>query len=230
VAAPPLSRGHLVLVLHAHLPFVRQPDHPRFLEEEWLFEALSESYLPLIETFERLAAEKVPYRVTLSVSPPLAAMLTDELLMQRYVGYLHERLDALDGERRRAARHDPDLMPIIGYYEQRYGALMNRFVHRDSMDVTRALMRLASSGHLELITTAATHGYLPLLWMRQSSVWAQLSTGIAAHEQIFGHRPHGLWLPECGFRPGVEHLLNDLGIAYFFVETHGLLKADPRPK
>jgi len=217
-------------VLHAHLPFVRHPDYPRFLEEEWLFEALSESYLPLIEALEHLAAERIAYRITLSISPPLSAMLTDELLMQRYVSYLHERLDALDGERRRAQRHDPDLLPVIGYYEHRYVGLMNRFVHRDSMDITRALRRLVSAGHVELITTAATHGYLPLLALRQSSAWAQLATGIASHERIFGHRPRGFWLPECGFRPGLEHLLADLGIEYFFLETHGLLKADPRPK
>ena len=62
-------KGYFALVLHAHPPFVRHPEYDRFLEEDWYFEALSETYLPLLDVFEKLAS--IPFRVTLSLSPTL---------------------------------------------------------------------------------------------------------------------------------------------------------------
>ncbi|MBI4004158.1 MAG: DUF1957 domain-containing protein, partial [Candidatus Omnitrophica bacterium] len=63
-------RGMLALVLHTHLPFIRHPEHPEFLEERWLFEAITETYLPLLERFQRLANDHVPFRLTMSFTPP----------------------------------------------------------------------------------------------------------------------------------------------------------------
>ncbi len=84
------ERGFLALVLQAHLPWVRHPEYESFLEEDWLFEAITETYLPLLDTFERLAADGVPHRVTISLSPPLLNMLADPLLQERYERYLEE--------------------------------------------------------------------------------------------------------------------------------------------
>jgi 1,4-alpha-glucan branching enzyme len=81
-------KGYVALVLHAHLPFVRHPEHDEFLEEDWLYEAITETYLPLLEAFERLAHDGVPFRVTMTLSPPLVSMLRDELLVGRYVSVI----------------------------------------------------------------------------------------------------------------------------------------------
>ncbi len=83
-----MASGYLCFVLHWHLPFVRHPEHPRFLEEDWLFEAISETYIPLLSVFERLEAEGVPFRLTISVSPTLAEMLRDGFLQYRYLSHL----------------------------------------------------------------------------------------------------------------------------------------------
>ena len=91
------SQGFLAIVLHTHLPFVRHPEHEEFLEERWLFEAITETYLPLIERFQRLANDGVPFRITMSFTPTLLAMLADPLLQQRYVRYL-EKLIELSGK------------------------------------------------------------------------------------------------------------------------------------
>jgi len=90
-------KGYFALVLHAHLPFVRHPEHARFLEEDWFFEALTETYLPLLDVFEGLVRDSVAFRVTLSLTPPLLSMMTDPLLQQRYLNYLDERLEAPGG-------------------------------------------------------------------------------------------------------------------------------------
>ena len=65
--------GYLSLVLHAHLPFVRHPEHDDCLEEDWLFEAISETYVPLLEMMEGLERDNVEWKLTISISPTLAA-------------------------------------------------------------------------------------------------------------------------------------------------------------
>src|SRR5258706_13489902 len=87
-APPKMAAGSLAIVLHAHLPFVRHPEHARHLEERWLYEAIIECYLPLVSVFDRLALEGVPFAVTMSLTPPLAAMLKDELLRKRFEDHL----------------------------------------------------------------------------------------------------------------------------------------------
>src|SRR6476660_2367600 len=86
--------GYLGLVLHAHLPFVRHPEHARHLEERWFYEALIECYLPLVDAFDRMADEGVPFALTMLVTPSLAAMLKDPLLRQRCHEHL-ARVEAL---------------------------------------------------------------------------------------------------------------------------------------
>src|ERR1700758_5359568 len=108
-------QGYLSIVLHAHLPFVRHPEHERFLEENWLFEAITETYIPLLKMMQRLVADAVPFRLTMSITPTLAAMLQDELLRVRYV----ERLDLLlDLARREVERNreDPHLSKLAQFY------------------------------------------------------------------------------------------------------------------
>ena len=222
-------KGYFALVLHAHLPFVRHPEHERFLEEDWYFEALTETYLPLLDVFEGLARGGIHFRVTLSLTPTLLSMMTDPLLSQRYVRYLDERLTALAAERTRTA-HDPYFHPIVLFYTERYEHLRRRFVEHDRHDVTLAFRRLMESGHLDIVTCGATHGYFPLLAVNEESIYAQLSMAVRTHTRILGRRPRGIWLPECGYKPGVDRILREFGIEYFFLDSHGLLNADPRPK
>jgi 1,4-alpha-glucan branching enzyme len=222
-------KGYFALVLHAHLPFVRHPEHERFLEEDWFFEALTETYLPLLNIFEGLANHGVHFRVTLSLTPTLLSMMTDPLLADRFVRYLDERLAALEGERARTQK-DPYFHPVVLFYSDLYTRLRHRFVEQDKLDITQAFRRLMEAGHLEIITCGATHGYFPLLAVNEENLYAQLSMAVRTHARILGRRPRGIWLPECGYKPGVDRILNEFGIDFFFLDTHGLLNADPRPK
>ena len=80
-------QGYLSIILHAHLPFVRHPEHDKFLEESWLFEAVTETYLPLIQIFENWRRDQLPAHITLSLSPTLCAMLLELILELARVGY-----------------------------------------------------------------------------------------------------------------------------------------------
>ncbi len=108
-----MSSGHLALVLHAHLPFVRHPEHEEFLEEEWLFEAITETYLPLIAMMQRLVRDGVPFQLTMTVTPTLCAMLQDQLLRERYVGYLDRAIELAAREIERN-RDDEPLRTAVG--------------------------------------------------------------------------------------------------------------------
>src|SRR4051794_19533973 len=110
-----MASGYLALVLHAHLPFVRHPEHDHFLEEEWLFQALTESYIPLLQMMQRLLAEKVPFRLSMSVTPTLCAMLQDKLLRRRYVEHLELQLDLARREIIRNQK-DPKVQDLATFY------------------------------------------------------------------------------------------------------------------
>lgn len=217
----------LALVLHAHLPFVRHPENDDHLEERWLFEALAESYLPLVDVFERLARDGVPYRLTLSVSPTLAAMLGDALLGARFVRWL-SRLDRLARRERALVTASDPLAPALDH-ALRCVALAARTWDALGGDVLGALRRLADAGHLELAGCAATHGYLPGLAAVPGAVFTQLAVGADAHRDVFGRTPHALWLPECGYLPGLDATLAKLGVRATVLDTHGVLFARPRP-
>jgi 1,4-alpha-glucan branching enzyme len=217
--------GYLALVLHAHLPFVRHPEYPRFLEEHWLFEAITDCYLPLIEVLRRAAERGSRFRLTLSISPTLGSMLGDPLLKQRYLDYL-ARLVALCEQQREGAQ-DPHRRALAAYYCTRLAHLRRFYLDELGADVLRALSELDSSGVVELITTGATHGYLPLLRSEPAAVRAQLGVARDYFRDTFGREPRGLWLPECGYYPGLEKEVSQAGYDYMILDAHGLQQATP---
>src|SRR6476619_715566 len=91
-------QGYLSLVLHAHLPFVRHPEHERFLEEDWLYEAITETYIPLISRFETLADAGIPFRMSFTLTPPLVQMRRDELLQGRYSAHIDRLCELAEKE------------------------------------------------------------------------------------------------------------------------------------
>lgn len=221
-------QGDLALVLHAHLPFVRHPEEEGNLPERWLFEAITESYIPLIQVFEGLAKDGVPFRITVSLSPTLITMLTDPLLQDRYQQHLERLLELCSRELERT-RPLPDFHPLARMYKHQLETVFLTY-HRYGGNPVEAFRRLQDGGHLEVITTAATHGYLPLLGIHRESVRAQVAVAVDLYRQHFGRPPAGFWLPECAYRPGDDEILGQYGISYFITETHGLLFATPRPR
>ncbi|MDN5344453.1 MAG: 1,4-alpha-glucan branching enzyme [Clostridia bacterium] len=220
------TSGYLALVLHAHLPYVHNLEDYLSLEEKWLYEALTESYLPLLASWERLAAEGVDFKLTLSLSPTLLSMLIDPRLQERYGRYLGNLEDLAARELERT-EPDPVFHSLAAFYYQRITAVTRAFQGTCGGNLTALLKRLQEQGYLELITTCATHGYLPLMLTRES--WrVQVRAAVDLFAAVFGHLPAGMWLPECGYVPGVEEVLRAEGIKYFLVASHGLLQASPR--
>jgi len=221
-------RGYFSIVLHAHLPFVRHPEHEQFLEEDWLYEAISETYLPLLATFHRLAEDRVRFRLTLTLSPTLVSMLRDELLMDRYAARLDQTCELAEKEVLRTAK-DATFHPIAQFYRDHFAELRRAFHEDYRRDLVGAFASLGQAGSLEIITCCATHAFLPLLRDQPQSVRAQIAVGVGHHLRTFGCRPTGIWLPECGYFPGIEQTLAEQGIRFFFVDAHGLMHGTPQP-
>jgi 1,4-alpha-glucan branching enzyme len=220
--------GYLSMVLHAHLPYVRHPEHDDPLEEDWLHEAVIECYLPLLAMMERLKRDSVPFRITLTLSPTLLAMLSDTMLMGRLEKRINSLICLAESEVQRT-RFLEEEHRVAKFYLERFRVACHLFVDRYQRDLVRAFARHMQEGSLEIITCNATHGYLPLMH-REESVRAQILAACQAHEQALGIAPRGIWLAECGYVPGVEKHLSDAGLKFFFVDTHGLLLAGPRPR
>ncbi|HEX9284206.1 MAG TPA: 1,4-alpha-glucan branching protein domain-containing protein [Nitrospirales bacterium] len=225
----PKPTGYLCLVLHCHLPYVRHPEHERFLEENWLYEAITDTYIPLLRVMNGLVRDGADFRLTVTLSPPLISMLRDPLLISRYERHVNRLIELAAKEVHRTA-HQPEFHRLATMYLERFLHTRQAFTQEYGRDLVSAFVRLQNMGKLEIITCGATHGFLPLLNVVPSAVRAQLRTAVAHYEETFGRPPHGIWLPECGYYPGLDELLRDVGLQFFFTESHGLLYADPRPR
>jgi 1,4-alpha-glucan branching enzyme len=226
---------HFVLALHSHLPWVL--NHGRWPHgSDWLCEAALDTYLPLIERLRALEAERVPAPLTLGVTPVLANQLASPAFVAELEAFITQRLLACDeAQASLAANGEGHLVPLVEFWRARLTRL-RRLFHELGGDIVAALRGLEERGRLETITSAATHGFLPLL-ARDESIRLQLAVGRAEHRRLFGRLPQGVWAPECAYRPrgpwqpwssaprapvrrGIEEHLGDAGFRYFFVDSH----------
>jgi 1,4-alpha-glucan branching enzyme len=219
--------GYFSLILHAHLPFIRHPEHDKFFEESWLYEAVTETYVPLLQVLEGWRRDGVAARLTLTLSPTLCAMLNDPLLRERYARRLDGLIDLAAREIRRT-RWTKDCHELALMYHRRFTGVRETYL-KCGRDLAGAFGKFQEAGLLEIITCAATHAVLPLL-DHAPSVRAQILTACTDYRQWFGRPPRGIWLPECAYSPEVEAALQEAGLRWFVLDTHGVLRARPAPR
>lgn len=224
-----MLNGYLSFVLHAHLPFVRHPEHEDFLEENWFFEALTETYLPLLTMMEGLERDRIDFRLTMSLTPPLVSMMTDALLQERYVRHISKLIELAEKEVFRT-KDQPEFNRTANMYLGKFVHCRKMFEDRYGRNIVKGFRHFQDIGKLEIITCCATHGFLPLLRSSHEAVRAQIEVAVRHYAEHFGKGPRGIWLAECGYFPGVDEILEKYGIRFFFVDSHGILQADSIPK
>jgi len=228
-----VKTGAFTFVLHSHLPYCRNAGRwPH--GEEWLHEAASETYIPLLNALYDLKLEGCPFRLTLGLTPVLLEQLADPLVLHNLAEFLEEKIERARGDVKRFEDADEGhLLYLAKFYLDRYSAVLVSFNERFNRDLVGAFKQLQDEGYIEIAGSAATHAYLPLL-ERDSSIYAQLQAGKASYSYYFGKSLSSIWLPECGYRPayyaercgqryikpGLETFLSELGIKCFFAETH----------
>lgn len=223
-----MASGYLALVLHAHLPFVRHPESDYVLEEEWLYEAITETYIPLLQVFSGLKEDGIDFKLTLTLTPPLVAMLKDPLLQERYDQHL-AKLQELSAKEIEHHHNHGHLKYLAEFYHGEFGKI-RQFWEDCDRDLIRVFKQFQDSNNLDIMTCGATHGYLPLMRQYPEAVWGQLKVAVEDYQDHFGQAPRGIWLPECAYYEGLERMLADVGLKYFIIDGHGVLYSRPRPR
>ncbi len=224
----PPARLHVALVLHAHLPWVRHPEHPRSLEERWLHEGVLDCYAPLVGLLARLRRDGLRAPLTLSVSPTLVAMLREPELAARTRSH-GERLLALASWHLARAQRSPERAPFAPALRAHAARIAEALALLDATenDLVHALVSLHTAEAIELATTTATHGLLPAL--SPMAQRAQCELGARVFQARTGLSPTTRWLPECALGPHVAKALAASGAGASVVDAHGLLLARPAP-
>ena len=212
---------YTTLVLNAHLPYVRHRE-ANHIEERRFFEALSDSYIPLLWILED---NEINRKWTISFSPSLIEMLTDPLMQRRFLNFLEKTESLLQIEMNETSNEKE--AKLIKFYLSKYEKIKNTYLNWNQ-NLLLAFKHFFEVGKIECITTAASHAILPYLQTKQG-VKAQIVEGIRCFHQHFGKRPKGFWLPECAYSPGIDRILYEEGILYTFVDAHALRNADPTP-
>ncbi len=223
------------LVLHGHLPYVlRHGIWPH--GEDWLYEATAETYLPLLDMIGHCILHDCIPKVTIGLTPVLLEQLAHEHFKDGFEHYLKDRIERAKQDHADFERHNNGHMMYLADNWVRIFETLGEKFSEVNRDIPGAFARHASAGHIQILTSAATHGYLPLLY-EDSSIRAQLRAGLSSSHRILGFRPRGAWLPECAYRTGgpwnppipwggkeyrvgIEHLVADEEISHFFVESH----------
>lgn len=231
--------GAFTFVLHSHLPYARLAGRwPH--GEEWIHEAASETYIPLLQTLYDLKEEGIAFRLTIGITPILAEQLADPDVLDHFDQYLDEKLEASKKDMvyfEAEETADVHLRSLAEWYRNWFEGIKSAFDSRFNRDIIGSFRRLQDEGFVEITTSAATHGYLPLL-SRDSSINGQLKAGVTSYQRLFGRQPTGIWLPECAYRPayitdggrkrpGIETFLAQNGLKVFFSETHTITGGQP---
>jgi 1,4-alpha-glucan branching enzyme len=223
-----MSKGYLCFHLHAHLPFIRHPEYDTFLEEDWFYEAVIETYVPLLDVFERLTNENVNFKISMSVTPPLCEMFADNLLQDRFIAKLTKLIRLSEKELQRTS--DTEFYSTAQMYNFRLKHCYDIFVNKYKKNLINGFKYFQDIGKLEILTCGATHGFMPLLNINKNAINAQVEVAVKNYEKHFGRPPRGMWNAECAYYPGLEEVLKKWGIKFFYIDTHGILYADTRPK
>ena len=226
------------LVLHTHLPMVI--NHGRWPHgSDWLCEAAFECYLPLLETAHRLVADGIAPKWTVNLSPVLTEQLASPEFQKELSFYYENVRRACVESREYFAREGKKELARLTEFWAEFYERMWEMHRRIGGDIPGTFADLGRAGQIEIITCAATHGYLPLL-SRDESIHLQLRAAVETHRRHFGRAPRGIWLPECAYRPryewtpptgrdkgrvrsvrpGLEEMLAAHGLEYFVADSH----------
>ncbi len=234
--------GSFTFVLHFHLPYViAHGKWPHGMD--WLNEAAAECYIPILNILNELIEEGYSPKLTLGITPVLTEQLADESFKSELSSYLEQKITAAELDIQEFTRYNrTNLLSLAWMWKDYYIKIKNDFEIKYNRNIIGAFKNLQDNEYIEIITCAATHGYLPLL-SRDTSVQAQIKQGVKTYKKHYGRKPRGIWLPEFAYRPrykwmppvntgekiepylrkGIDEFLTENEIEYFFVDT-ALLK------
>ncbi|MBR5866912.1 MAG: DUF1957 domain-containing protein, partial [Spirochaetaceae bacterium] len=224
-----MPKKSLVITIVAHQPYIRCPAEDEVSPEiEMLFSSISDTYIPLLNMFEKLDMDSVPFKISMAITPTLCELLADYQVQQRYIAWLEQgialgqaELDSISKDNPRYALAEECLNKFIKTKDD--------YTSVYKADLLSAFRYYADRGSIELLATAATSAFLPHYIDIPEAVNAQIEAGLQAHRHFFGVVPDGFWLPSMGYNEGLDQIIRNYGFTYTILDSHGLLFSKPCP-
>lgn len=228
-----MTLGYFGLILHGHIPWCKKSGiWPA--GEEWLMEAMNETYIPMLNVLRELKEKGIKTAITINITPILAEQLADEYMKQRFTEYMENLISRAKNDIQKFENHQERKL-IAEYHLRNFEHVLDTFYYNYYRDILGSFKWLQDEGMIELITCGATHGFLPL-FESDSGIFSQIQVAVDSHKERFQRDPIGIWLPECAYRPkeykngklreSIDYWLNNSDIKYFFVDSHGILNAE----
>jgi len=233
-----MKKGYFTFVLHSHLPYVL--GHGKWPHgTDWLNEAAAETYIPILLTCHNLIQNGISPKFTIGISPVLCEQLRHSSFKTEFSHYIKQRIEAAGNDAEEFYRTGQDqFLRLAHRWEDFFKQISDAYHNTFGQDLIGAFRKLQDAGHIEIITCAASHGYLPLL-SQDESCQAQIKQAVASYKRHFEQDPRGIWLPECAYRPsydwsppvsvegmpesyhrkGIEEFLSENRIEYFFIDS-----------
>ncbi|MEN3015393.1 MAG: 1,4-alpha-glucan branching protein domain-containing protein [bacterium] len=217
------KKGLILFVLHSHLPLLYYPEYNESLEERWLYEAVKESYIPLLMEFEELDQKFGYVGVTISFSGSLLTMLTNDFFKERIYRHLKKVVEL--GEKEVVRTKNSIFHRPAEYLYRRFSAVLKRFEELQG-DILKGYKQLAQKGSIQIITSNLTHCISPFYFVDEENtklLEIQFYKAVSNFVDYFGFNPEGVWLPECAYTPQIDKILKKYQIKYTFLESHGII-------
>ena len=192
------------------------------------FEAISDSYIPMLQMFERLKGEGVSFKVGLVLPPVLCSMLEDEKIQKLYVDFLDKRI-ALGKKEMTRCKNDPKALEIINRTSEKNKELKKLFNDTYEKRLVPQFAKYQREGLIEILGTCATDVFMPYYADLPEALSAQVEMGLQSYKKCFGELPDGFYLPELGYTPGIEKIIRSYGYAYTILHSRSVLLTDNPP-
>ena len=228
-----MIKGYFGLVLHGHMPWCKKSGvWPA--GEAWYTEAALETYIPMLNVLRDLKERGITTSITINITPILVEMMADEYMTERFIQYVEDLIRRAKSDIEKYKNH-PSRKKIAEFYLHNFEHTLSSFYNNYYANLLGTFKWLQDENMIELITCAATHGFLPL-FERDSGIFSQIQLAVDTHKKYFKKEPRGIWLPECAYRPkekkgdiireSIDYWLHNSNIEYFFVDSHGILTAE----
>ncbi|MGB9667433.1 MAG: 1,4-alpha-glucan branching protein domain-containing protein [Thermosulfidibacteraceae bacterium] len=230
-----MKKGKIGIVLHSHIPYVvNYGSWPH--GTDWLYEACAETYIPLLSMLNKLSSEGIKAKITISFTPILVEQINTEEFKEGFTDYVNMKIKyANENKKEFEKKGEKELSKLADMWFDYYQGILEEF-YINNRNIILGFQNLEEEGCIDILTSSATHAYLPLL-KRDETIDLQIKLGVETYEKHFGELPKGIWLPECGYRPsykwkppigdhpaydrkGIEEFLYNHGIEFFFVDKH----------
>lgn len=222
---------NLSLIIKTNQDFVRftgENKEKYAAELNFLYENLSEIYIPLLNMIERLSEEGIKSKFSIVFPPVLCSMLNNSEIQENYLQWIENHIELADKELSRNSAN-ADICKIIEISKNKYIQLKSDFEDKYQRKIIRKFAEFQRNGLIEILGTCGTDIYIPYYNDIKEVISAQIETGLYSYKKYFGEAPDGFWLPKTGYAPGVEKIIRSYGYSYTVLDTRSFLLAEEIP-